>query len=363
MIYKVHKPTDTMEEDTDVKHEREKIRNATCEDYSKDYVLVMKDVTKYYKKLLAVNQICLGIKKSECFGLLGINGAGKTTTFKMMTGDEKMTFGETFVQGLNLKKDMVEIYKSIGYCPQFDALLDNLTGRETMILFSLLRGITYEDSKYIAMKYADEFNFNRHLDKKVKEYSGGNKRKLSTAVSVIGEPQIIYLDEPTTGMDPATKRHIWNNINQLRDKGKCIILTSHSMEECEALCTRLAIMVNGNFKCLGSTQHLKNKFSQGYTLTIKVKSPDVLHEAENPSIAHVQAFVKEHFPTAELKESYQSMLSYYIDTDVSWSKMFGIMERGKNNMNMNIEDYSLGQCSLEQVFLLFTKFQRPDNLT
>lgn len=242
------------------------------------------------------------------------------------------------------------------YCPQFDALLDDLTAKESLTMFALLRGVPANECGYVAAKLANDFDFTRHLNKQIKALSGGNKRKLSTAISLIGDPPVIYLDEPTTGMDPATKRYLWDAICRVRDNGKCVVLTSHSMEECEALCTRLAIMVNGNFKCLGSTQHLKNKFAEGYTLTIKIKK-DVAgtdHELETEPI---ERFIAHHFPKAVQREKHQEMLTFYIiDQSIPWSKMFGILEKGKKQLN--IEDYSLGQSSLEQVFLTFTKFQR-----
>lgn len=220
------------------------------------------------------------ISRVECFGLLGVNGAGKTTTFKMMTGDERITTGSAYVKGMNLASDMNNIYKEIGYCPQFDALLEDLTGRETLRIFCLLRGVNRDRIKHITEELAKSFGFTKHLDKETKAYSGGNKRKLSTVIAVIGSPSVIYLDEPTTGMDPAARRQLWNMVCRIRDSGKSIILTSHSMEECEALCTRLAIMVNGEFKCIGSTQHLKNKFSKGLVLKIKVKrSTDMIKSA------------------------------------------------------------------------------------
>lgn len=190
----------------------------------------------------------------------------------MMTGDERITFGSAYVKGMNLESDMNSIYKEIGYCPQFDALLDDLTGRETLNIFCLLRGVPKNKIKHISENLGKSFGFMKHMDKETKAYSGGNKRKLSTSIAVIGSPSVIYLDEPTTGMDPAARRQLWNMLCRIRDTGKSIILTSHSMEECEALCTRLAIMVNGEFKCIGSTQHLKNKFSKGLILKIKVKS-------------------------------------------------------------------------------------------
>lgn len=152
------------------------------------------------------------------------------------------------------------------------------------------------------------------------------------------------------GMDPATKRYLWNALCQVRDSGKCIILTSHSMEECEALCTRLAIMVNGTLKCIGSTQHLKSKFAKGYTLTIKVRKTagDVDEEVRSLDTKPIETFVAKHFPSAVIQEKHQELLTYYItDTSLPWSTMFGIMEKGKKKLN--IEDYSLGQSSLEQV--------------
>lgn len=203
LIYCCKKQTETIpkEEDTndsDVMEEKRKVRAGEIS--KKDYCVVLKDVTKYYDKFLAVNQLCLGIKQYECFGLLGINGAGKTSTFKMMTGDVKISYGDGWINGMNLKTEMKEVHKYIGYCPQFDALLDDLTGKETMIMYCLLRGIRFKDSKYIAERLAKDFDFYRHLNKQIKNYSGGSKRKLSAALALIGDPPIIFLDEPTTGI-------------------------------------------------------------------------------------------------------------------------------------------------------------------
>lgn len=184
--------------DSDVLVEKHRIRNASMNEIER-MNLVMRDVTKYYDRLLAVNNICLGVNKYECFGLLGINGAGKTTIFKILTGDIKLSSGNAWVNGWSIKKHMKKIHQFIGYCPQFDALLDDLTGRETLIIFSLLRGMTFNNSKESAESLAHELDFHEHLDKKVKEFSGGNKRKLSTALALLGDPLVIYLDEPTAG--------------------------------------------------------------------------------------------------------------------------------------------------------------------
>ena len=331
--------------DSDVQEEINKIRNTPNAILNNNYTLFLRDVTKYYQNFLAVNGVCLGVKPYECFGLLGVNGAGKTTTFKMMVGDESISWGDVWINGLNIQTQQKKTQRLIGYCPQFDALLGNLTARETLQMFALIRGVPAGSCNSLGEHLAEELDFLKYLDKKIKELSGGNKRKLSTAVALVGDPPILFLDEPTTGMDPATKRLVWNVLSRLRNSGKCIVLTSHSMEECEALCTRLAIMVNGNFKCVGSPQRLKNKFAQGFALTIKMKKGDLKND-----LTDIDSFIRLNFPGAELKERYQELLSYHlVNNFMSWSQMFGILERSKKDLN--IEDYSLGQCSLEQVHL------------
>ncbi|XP_052897147.1 phospholipid-transporting ATPase ABCA3-like [Anopheles moucheti] len=340
--------------DSDVLDEKRRIQNLNRKDMD-GHNLLLRDVTKYYGNFQAVNSLSIGINHSECFGLLGINGAGKTTTFKMMTGDEEITSGDAWVKGISLRTDMNRAHRQIGYCPQFDALLEDLTGRETLRIFALLRGVRKQEVKNVSYILAEELNFTKHLDKRTKAYSGGNKRKLSTALALLGNPSVVYLDEPTTGMDPGAKRQFWDVICKIRNSGKSIVLTSHSMEECEALCTRLAIMVNGEFKCLGSTQHLKNKFSKGFLLTVKVARGT--SEAQQKRVAGVKDFVMSRFNGAVLKEEYEDSLTFHIPvTDLKWSQMFGLMESSRQSLE--IEDYALGQTSLEQVFLFFTKYQR-----
>ncbi|XP_044269295.1 phospholipid-transporting ATPase ABCA3-like isoform X2 [Tribolium madens] len=342
--------------ESDVQAENEKIINTPINVLKSDFSVVLRDVTKYYKKLLAVNRLCLGIKRNECFGLLGVNGAGKTTTFKMMTGEERITYGQAWIQGFSVKTQQKHAQKYVGYCPQFDALLDDFTAKETLVIFGLIRGIPFDKCISLAESLAHEFDFFQHLNKRVKTLSGGNKRKLSTAIALIGDPPVIFLDEPSTGMDPATKRFLWNGLAKLRDAGRCLVLTSHSMEECEALCTRIAIMVNGTFQCLGSTQRLKSKFAQGFSLTIKIKKHSDKALIEN-QITAINNFIERYFPGSELKERYQELVSYELvnPKNLTLSRMFGVIEASKQQLQ--IEDYSLGQCSLEQVFLSFAKDQ------
>jgi len=162
--------------DDDVLTEKERVRKL------KEGNLVLQGLSKSYKSNLAVNQLYLGVDNGECFGLLGINGAGKTSTFKMMTGDENISSGDVWVAGSSMKNSMLKAQKGLGYCPQFDALIFEISGRESLKIFSLIRGIPMNEIDGIVLRLATELGFHMHLDKKVKAYSGGNKRKLSTAL-------------------------------------------------------------------------------------------------------------------------------------------------------------------------------------
>uniref|UniRef100_A0A8C0FMG9 ATP binding cassette subfamily A member 3 n=1 Tax=Bubo bubo TaxID=30461 RepID=A0A8C0FMG9_BUBBB len=302
------------------------------------------------ESLLAVDRISLAVSKGECFGLLGFNGAGKTTTFKMLTGDESITSGDAFVDGHSILANIKKVQQRIGYCPQFDALLDHMTGRETLSMYARLRGIP---ERYIGSCVENMLRgllLEPHADKLVRTYSGGNKRKLSAGIALIGGPPVIFLDEPSTGMDPVARRLLWDAVTRTRECGKSIIFTSHSMEECEALCTRLAIMVNGQFKCLGSPQHLKSKFGSGYTLLAKTRSE------EEGELQAFKAFVEKTFPGSVLKHEHQGMVHYHLTSkNLSWAQVFGALEKAKEKYRL--EDYSVSQISLEQVFMSFTRFQ------
>ncbi|XP_012590443.1 PREDICTED: ATP-binding cassette sub-family A member 2-like, partial [Condylura cristata] len=142
-------------------------------------------------------------------------------------------------------KELLQVQQSLGYCPQFDALFDELTAREHLQLYTRLRGIPWRDEARVVRWALEKLELTKYADRPAGTYSGGNKRKLSTAIALIGYPSFIFLDEPTTGMDPKARRFLWNLILELIKTGRSVVLTSHSMEECEALCTRLAIMVNG----------------------------------------------------------------------------------------------------------------------
>ncbi|CAH1794818.1 unnamed protein product [Owenia fusiformis] len=342
-------------EDSDVKNERELMASTPINYLVEKYSLVIKNLTKYYGSLRAVNQLNVGISQGDCFGLLGLNGAGKTSTFKMMTGDETVSGGTAYLGGYDIRHSIGKVQQMLGYCPQFDALIDQLTGRETLQMYARLRGIPESEIPRVVNGLISSLLLEQHADKLSGEYSGGNKRKLSTAISLVGNPPILFLDEPTTGMDPVARRLLWDTLSRVRASGRTLVLTSHSMEECEALCTRIGIMVNGVFKCLGSTQHLKNKFGEGYTLIAKIGYPK---DGGLPNTQPLMGFIEGTFPGCILKDMHQGMLHYHItNTDLSWAAIFGTMERAK--VQFNIEDYSVSQTTLEQVFINFARAQVP----
>lgn len=210
------------------------------------------------------------LSSGECLGLLGRNGAGKTSTFKMLTGEEQISAGEAWLKGISIKRNLMKTYTHFGYCPQFDALPDYLTGDEWLEIISLIRGIPRNQMKEQYGSLARELRFEKHMGKRISAMSGGNKRKLSTAVALIGNPMVIYMDEPTTGMDPSAKRNVWKVITSYRNQGNSLVLTSHSMEECERLCTRLIILLDGRMEAIATSYRLKQKYSKTGHLIIQL---------------------------------------------------------------------------------------------
>nr|XP_044990914.1 phospholipid-transporting ATPase ABCA7 isoform X2 [Jaculus jaculus] len=334
------------EEDEDVLRERERVAKGSTQ----GDVLVLKNLTKVYRgqKTPAVDRLCLGIPPGECFGLLGVNGAGKTSTFRMVTGDTMPSGGEAFLAGHSVTQEPAAAHQRMGYCPQSDAIFDLLTGREHLELFARLRGVPEAQVAQTASSGLARLGLPLYADRLAGTYSGGNKRKLATAVALVGDPAVIFLDEPTTGMDPGARRFLWNSLLAVVREGRSVVLTSHSMEECEALCTRLAIMVNGRFRCLGSAQHLKSRFGAGHTLTLRVPS----HRPE-PAVA----FVTGAFPGAELRELHGGRLRFQLPPGghCTLARVFG--ELAAHGQEHGVEDFSVSQTTLEEVFLYFSKDQ------
>ncbi|KAF3837016.1 hypothetical protein F7725_004480 [Dissostichus mawsoni] len=354
-------------EDVDVARERERVHGGGAQ----SDLLRICDLTKVYSRRStpAVDRLCVGVPAAECFGLLGINGAGKTTTFKMLTGDIPVSGGEAFLNGI--RTEMRDVHQNLGYCPQFDAIDELLTGREHLEFYARLRGVPEKEVAKVAEWGVQKLGLVKYSNKSAGTYSGGNKRKLSTAIALIGCPPVVFLDEPTTGMDPKARRFLWDCILSVIKEGRSVILTSHSMEECEALCTRMAIMVNGAFKCLGSIQHLKSRkltcvfssrFGDGYTVTVRVGgSPPVLKPVED--------FVQQGFPGSVLKEKHHNTLQYQLPyTEGALAHIFS--QFTCHQQRLQVEDYSVSQTTLDQassssplllqVFVNFARHQHAE---
>uniref|UniRef100_A0AAX7TDJ0 P-type phospholipid transporter n=1 Tax=Astatotilapia calliptera TaxID=8154 RepID=A0AAX7TDJ0_ASTCA len=339
------------EEDEDVARERQRILSGG----GQSDILELRQLTKIYKRKQkpAVDRLCVGIPPGECFGLLGVNGAGKTSTFKMLTGDSVVTSGEAYLAGKSVTTEIDEVHQNMGYCPQFDAINDLLTGREHLEFYAILRGVPEKEVCEVADWGIRKLGLMKYVDKAAGSYSGGNMRKLSTAIALIGGPPVVFLDEPTTGMDPKARRALWNAILSIIKEGRSVVLTSHSMEECEALCTRMAIMVNGRFRCLGSVQHLKNRFGDGYTIILRVAGPD-------PDLRPVMDFIERELPGSTLKEKHRNMLQYQLPSSLtSLARIFSLLS--KNKEALSIEDYSVSQTTLDQVFVNFAKDQSDED--
>jgi len=301
-----------------------------------------------------------GVKQSEVFGYLGVNGAGKTTTLATLTGERYPSSGSAFIANFPISNQL-SCRRYVGYCPQFDAIFELLTAAEHLKFYAMIKGLKGDEADEQVKVLLSALTLNKYKNRTAGTYSGGNKRKLSVAVSMIGNPPVIFLDEPSTGMDPVSRRHMWEFISTTM-AGRCVILTTHSMEECEALCNRVGIMVNGQLKCVGTAQHLKSRYGKGYqldiTLTQQVTNNDDEKEKEE-NINNLQNELAKNFGAITLIEHNGSRISYELvkdDNQLKLGAMFNILEDMKvNKYNGIIEAYALSQTTLEQIFIRMAK--------
>ncbi|CAF2823388.1 unnamed protein product [Rotaria sp. Silwood2] len=314
--------------------------------------LIVKNLVKYYpiRKVLAVNHLTFAAQRGEAFGLLGYNGAGKTTTFRVLVGDLMSTQGSAYIDGQNVHL-RIRSTRHLGYCPQDNCSMEFLTVQDSLYLLARIRGIESSRIKSIVEKISSLFILDPFLHNYIHELSGGTKRRLHTAIALIGPPLVVILDEPTTGVDPNARQQMQEIfLNAVKAK-LTIILTSHSMDECERVCNRLGIMVNGQLACLGTIQHLKSKFGHGYTVEIKIRSN--IDDINATAIKNVQAFLlsqKQYH--VEVKETTYSTGLFQIERSTP-AELFQLLE--ENKQRLNIETYTISQTTLEQIFLSFGK--------
>ncbi len=284
-------------EDDDVKKEAEQVE----ENGPRSLAVCAHNLSRTYKaegwnqgKFLAVYQASFGVHNGEIFALLGVNGAGKTTTFKMLMNEVLPTRGRAYVCGKDVAKHTAEASTVVGYCPQTNVLYDYLTVEEHFALYAAVKGIPSGLRRTLIAEMMEALGLTRYRAMQADKLSGGTKRKLSVALALLGNPPVVLLDEPSTGIDPQARRQMWDMILRVSRKWqKCaVVLTTHSMEEAEALSTRLAIMVNGTLRCIGPTQYIKNKFALGFCVEVKFRLPED---------SAVEAFAREKNVTADLR--------------------------------------------------------------
>jgi ABC-type multidrug transport system ATPase subunit len=328
--------------DEDVLAEEERLRQGL----PFDVPVVMYKLRKEYSggiskpPHIAVHGLSLVIEKNECFGLLGPNGAGKTTLISVLTGLFEPTSGVAKVAGFDLKNEINSVYHHIGVCPQFDIQFPQLTTKEHLLFYARLRGVKWTCEKQVVQEALQQVNLVDAQNKRSKNLSGGMRRRLSVAMACIGNPDILILDEPTTGLDPQSRRQVWEVIENVKSE-RSVILTTHAMEEADHLCTRIGIMHYGKLRCLGSQNRLKTKFGSGYQLQF---------DSRKGKVAEVEAFVASAIPQAMHVETYSNKCTYQIDEkDMVVSELFETIDSALSKVP--IVDWGVKRTTLEDVFL------------
>lgn len=351
---------DLQGEDRAVKEEREKVLSLSPP-YT--HPLVVKNLTKVYKGVggkpakVAVNKMSLHIAEGEVFGLLGPNGAGKTTLISMLTGLYKPDGGSAWVSGFDIRDQLEDVQLYMGVCPQFDILWPELTVKEHLLFYARLKGSAPDvEEQAVSSAMRDVFLTSfAHL--KASQLSGGMRRRLSVAIALVGSPKIIFLDEPTTGLDPENRRQLWDILAKCK-ADKAMVLTTHSMEEADVLCNRLAIVSQGVLRCIGPQAVLKALYGGGYHLFVNVRKMDSFEEAGRV-LEEVKDFVRKKLPEAVLTSEFHGNLVYQVPV-ASCRVSYVFKEFEGNKEAVGIADWGISQSSLEDVFLRVVKSNEVD---
>jgi ABC-type multidrug transport system, ATPase component len=226
-------------------------------------------LTRHFGQIVAVNNLSISVQEGEIFGLIGPNGAGKTTTIKMLTTLLPPSSGKAIIAGFDIHRNAAQVRKIIGYVPQLISADSTLTGYENLQVFAKLYDLPRQEREKRVRDALHFMGLEEVADKLVRHYSGGMIRRLEIAQSMLHRPRLLFLDEPTVGLDPAARRVVWEHIVNLRDKfGTTIFLTTHLMDEADELCTRVAIMHLGQVAAIGSLQELKKAIGNGQEVTL-----------------------------------------------------------------------------------------------
>lgn len=336
--------------DEDVEQEKKQVEVLRREGDFSAHSLLVWNLHKRFGTLHAVRGIHMALRPSECFGLLGVNGAGKTTTFQMLAALIGVSYGDARTAEATLSKNARRWQSQISYCFQLGGLLDRLNAYEYLRLVGRLRGIPEKELQPMVDGILSVVDLTEHASKECGVYSGGNRRKLSIGAALLGLQPFIFLDEPYAGVDVVSRNKISRAISEIKKRSRTtFVLTSHNMDECEFSCDRLTIMVGGRMLCLGTVQHLREKFGQGYRLELLLK-----HTAAADAPRLNQA-VLGLFAGVRLREAHQNLLSYHLAERIPWSDLF--TKLAELRKNFQLEHVLVGENTLDDIFLSFAKAQ------
>ena len=294
---------------------------------------------------VALNSLDLHVERGRVLGLLGKNGAGKTTALKIMAGMHESSSGIGLVAGFDVEAERIEVYNNLGNCPQFDCVWDNQSVCRHLEFYARLKGI--KDPTKAAKEIAVAVGLGERdvYTRRAASLSGGMRRRLSIAMSLLGSPNVVFLDEPTTGLDPSTRNEIWGLVSSFATPERAVIITTHMMLEADALCSRIAIVAKGNLKVVGTNQHLKDNYGSGYLLQLNlVQSTD---ESVNSALQFVKDNINE---DAKIVTMQAKTIHINLPRDVSVEKIFSILY-SDDSASCGINQFLLSQSSLEDVFI------------
>ncbi|XP_046829973.1 ABC transporter A family member 1-like isoform X1 [Vespa crabro] len=312
----------------------------------KHVVLAAKNLTKIYGKAKVVQNINFNVYQRDCFGLLGLNGSGKSTIFKMLVGQTRMSVGKAVIYEYEFLKNLEMFIGMIGYCPQVSGLNDFMTGRQHLILYAALRGIPSENLIDEVNKWIDLLDLLGFENVKIRNCSWDIQRKISILQSLIGDLPLILLDEPSSGIDVIARQAICDVLYQIREMGRSLLIITHNMQEAEAMCIRVGILVDGRFVVIDSCENLKRKHDNNFILTISVTP--VFQDPQHLVI--INNVMNEAFPGINLKDFHLGIIEYGLESNISHSNMFDMLEQLRRRYPW-ITDFTIHQSSMDEVFL------------
>jgi ABC-2 type transport system ATP-binding protein len=292
------------------------------------------------KVVEAVRGVDLDVAEGEIFGFLGPNGAGKTTMLRMLATLIEPDGGSATIAGVDLRNDPGQVRRRIGYVAQGGSTWDDSTAREELVLQARLYGIAKSDAVARADRVLSAFQLSEYADRKCKTYSGGQRRRVDIALGIIHEPKVVFLDEPTSGLDPQSRAHMWDEIRRLRDEGMTVFITTHYLDEADALCDRLSIMDYGEIVASGTPFELKREIS-GDVVRVGLPADAVANAAE---VLSSVSFVNK-------LETHDDSVRLYVDEG---GTAIPLILRALDAASVPLGSIELNRPSLDDVFLTKT---------